>query len=1841
MLATNSEGEIWHSRCLMANLLLGLAVCLLSILSARAATVPPGFAETTIPGPSAGNWDEAVGLAFEDNGRMYVWERSGRVWFKDPTDGSFTKLLDISEEVGDWGDYGCLGFALDPNFRANGYIYLLYTVDRHHLLFFGTPNYNPNSNQYNAATIGRVTRYTCLSSDGFRSVDPASRFILIGATKSTGFPMSSDTHGIGSLAFGEDGTLLASCGDGALATGADFGGPSFGSYAPQGLSDGILRPKEDIGAFRAQLVDCLNGKILRIDPATGNGVPGNPFYDPANPDSRASKVWALGCRNPFRMSVRPGSGSHNPADGNPGVIYIGNVGWNDWESLEVVTRPGQNLGWPMFDGLVVQADYFGVADTVDNLDAPNPLFPGAGCSQYFSFKDLLKDDTLNPAGQPPFVNPCSSSQRIPGSIPQFVRTRPVLDWSHVSATTRTPIYGPSGDAQIANVGAPGSPVSGTQFKGNCAIGGAWYTANAFPAQYQNSYFFADWGQGLIKNLTLDGNDQPLALTDFASNAGSIVSLAQHPSDGSLYYVGYNYNAAVVRRISYAGNRTPLAVASADSYYGVSPLTVQFSSTGSTDPDGQAITYSWNFGDGSPNSTAPNPSHVFSAPPGVAQKFVVTLTVTDSGGLSAQTSVLIGVNDTPPQVAITSPLDGESFSPTTAIIVNLNAEVSDAESPDNQLTYRWQTILHHNDHNHLVGVNTNHSGTSFLDPIGCDGINIYYYRIVLTVTDPTGLANTSEVRLYPDCGSPDTSPIISSLADQSIFEDSVAGPLSFTIGDAETAAANLQLSATSSNPSLLPVADIIFGGSGSNRTVTLMPEADATGSTTVTISVTDGQLTATDTLVVTVNPAVTFTKAFTNSTSITVPIQGASTPYPSLINVAGLRGIVQNATVTIRNVTHSWGGDLDILLVSPTGKKVVLMSDAGLGALNNVTVTLSDAAASPLPSSGLVSGTYRPANYAPVDTFAAPAPAGPYGGTLSVFNGDSANGTWSLYVFDDGQGDQGSIAGGWSLTLTTVADAAGTPTISSISDQFSTVNTAIPPIPFVVDDSDTPVDSLVLTAQSSNPGLLATNNIAFDGTGTNRTVTLSPVPDQIGAATITITVSDGTNSSGDSFVLTVNAINTPPTISSVSDQSIDEDTSTGAIPFVIGDAESAPGTLILSKGSSNTALVPSSNVVFGGSGSNRTVAVTPALNQTGTATITLTVSDGQYSTNTTFVVTVNPVNDPPTISAIPNTSVGVSASTGPLSFVIGDPETPAANLTLSGTSSNQELVPDSNIVFGGSGSNRTVTVTPVSGQTGTAFITLTVTDGLLSSSNSFVLTVSTLFVGTKAFTNSASITIPDSGAGVPYPSTINVTNMGGAISNITVTLRNISHTWSEDVDILLVGPGGQPVMLISDAGAGNPMNGVTVTLSDAAASSVPLSGAIVSTAYKPTDYQPGEILPAPAPVGPYGTALSVFNGQSPNGLWSLYAFDDGPGDQGNIAGGWFITITTGTGANAPPTISAIADQITTEDTPTSAIPFTISDPDTTLATLTLKRDSSNSVLIPTNNIVFGGSGSNRTVTITPAPNQSGTATITIGVSDGVANVSDTFLLTVTPSNDAPGITAIADQVIPEDTVLGPISFTIGDVESSAGSLVLSASSSDPVLIPTNSIVFGGVNSNRTVTITPAPNQSGSATIIVSVSDGVAIASDSFIVTVTPVNDVPGISQITDQAINEDSVLGPISFIVGDVETDASSLVVTATSSDTGLVPTNNIVLGGSSSNRTVTITPAANQSGSTTITLTVNDGVATTTSSFVLIVIPVNDAPSISQITDQTINEDTVLGPIPFTIGDVETYAKSLVVTATS
>ncbi|MGH7291200.1 MAG: PQQ-dependent sugar dehydrogenase, partial [Myxococcota bacterium] len=362
------------------------------------ATLPDGFVEGTV----GGSFDEPVGVTFDDNGRMYVWERPGRVQIVENGVKLATPLLDIHDEVGAWSDYGMLGFALDPNFLSNGYFYVLYVVDHYFLVNGGLPGYDPLADEYNRATIVRLTRYTANPANALRTALPASRLVLLGESASTGCPILHTSHGAGSLRFGMDGTLLATCGDGASWEIADGGGDVGGSHATQAFNEGIITAAENVGAFRAQLLSSLSGKILRLDPATGDGVPSNPWYDAANPRAPRSRVWALGLRNPYRFTVRPESGSHLPSAGDPGSLFLGDVGWDSWEEIEVAATGGINFGWPIFQGLGTSPDY--PAITTANPDAPNPLYAPPGCNiPFFRFIDLIKQETL---GVPSFPNPC-------------------------------------------------------------------------------------------------------------------------------------------------------------------------------------------------------------------------------------------------------------------------------------------------------------------------------------------------------------------------------------------------------------------------------------------------------------------------------------------------------------------------------------------------------------------------------------------------------------------------------------------------------------------------------------------------------------------------------------------------------------------------------------------------------------------------------------------------------------------------------------------------------------------------------------------------------------------------------------------------------------------------------------------------------------------------------------------------------------------------------------------------------------------------------------------------------------------------------------------------------------------------------------------------------------------------------------------------------------------------------------------------------------------------------------------------------------------------------------------
>jgi hypothetical protein len=199
-------------------------------------------------------------------------------------------------------------------------------------------------------------------------------------------------------------------------------------------------------------------------------------------------------------------------------------------------------------------------------------------------------------------------------------------------------------------------------------------------------------------------------------------------------------------------------------------------------------------------------------------------------------------------------------------------------------------------------------------------------------------------------------------------------------------------------------------------------------------------------------------------------------------------------------------------------------------------------------------------------------------------------------------------------------------------------------------------------------------------------------------------------------------NTEPSISCLSDQVINENTVAGPLDFTVTDAQCAADNLTLAGNSSNPTLVPAGNIEFSDSGSNRTVTITPAADQSGTATIMLSVSDGQYFASSYFELNVNAVNDPPTISVIGNQMTTVNTPFAAIPFTIHDAETAAACLVLTAGAANTNLVPCDGIRFSGDGTNRIVTVTPGSNQLGTATITLTVSDGELSATNSFELAV---------------------------------------------------------------------------------------------------------------------------------------------------------------------------------------------------------------------------------------------------------------------------------------------------------------------------------------------------------------------------------------------------------------------------------------------------------------------------------------------------------------------------------------
>ena len=222
----------------------------------------------------------------------------------------------------------------------------------------------------------------------------------------------------------------------------------------------------------------------------------------------------------------------------------------------------------------------------------------------------------------------------------------------------------------------------------------------------------------------------------------------------------------------------------------------------------------------------------------------------------------------------------------------------------------------------------------------------------------------------------------------------------------------------------------------------------------------------------------------------------------------------------------------------------------------------------------------------------------------------------------------------------------------------------------------------------------------------------------------------------------------------------------------------------------------------------------------------------------------------------------------------------------------------NLVFGPGQSNQTVYVPLVDDlipePTKTVNLLLTnVSGGFLTDPSNAVLTIlDHVPFGTFQYTNKALIQIIDAAPAAPYPSVISVTNLGGVVNQVIVTLDGVKHTFPSDIQALLVGPNGRTnVLLLANAGANYPVTGSVLTFDDTALVALPQAAPLASGSYRPGSYASASFFPLPAPAGPYGTVLSVFTGGDPRGDWKLYVQDVRGGDYGWVSNGWRLTLVT--------------------------------------------------------------------------------------------------------------------------------------------------------------------------------------------------------------------------------------------------------------------------------------------------------------------------------------------------------------
>src|SRR4051794_23928958 len=609
-------------RTRLTGALVALLLTLLAVEAVPATAAPVYPASFEERNAITGLW-MPVAADWTPDGRTLIAEKPGRLKVAAPGATTATTIVDMGNRVNNNSDRGLLDVAVDSNFAANHYIYLLYTYDLNQLV--------PDST---GPMVSRLERYV-LNNDNTLS----GQTVLLGSYVSGPCPAAANTldcipseglsHSIGTVISAPDGTLYVGSGDAA----------SYSTVDPTAL-----------GTYDES---SMRGKILRID-RNGNGVGGHPFCPTDSTLSHVcAKVWSKGFRNPYRFKMRPNGG-----------LTVADVGWDNREELDLIdpNESGKSWGWPCYEGTTRTPGYKDLA----------------ACAPEYA-----KEGTAN------------------------AHVGPDYDYQHTG--------------------------------GNAIIGGPQYMGDQYPSGYRGSIFFGDYAGGFMRRAIIDSQNRVTSVTGFATG-WSGTDIVQMP-DGNVGYMSFGTGAdgtGALKEIVYsAGNATPIAAAGGTPTSGNAPLTVAFSSTGSRDPDGDALTYAWDFGDGS-SSTVANPSHTYTT----TGSYTARLTVNDGRGRTASATVPINVGNGAPTVSLDAPADLSTYADGE----NIPLRASGSDPQDGALpssAFSWSVSLIHGNHTHPYSLLTGAS-TSFTTQQDHDADS--YYEITVTARDSAGLTASRTIRI---------------------------------------------------------------------------------------------------------------------------------------------------------------------------------------------------------------------------------------------------------------------------------------------------------------------------------------------------------------------------------------------------------------------------------------------------------------------------------------------------------------------------------------------------------------------------------------------------------------------------------------------------------------------------------------------------------------------------------------------------------------------------------------------------------------------------------------------------------------------------------------------------------------------------------------------------------------------------------------------------------------------------------------------------------------------------------------------------------------------------------------